>query len=38
MKPVLTVFYVPALRDWVSIFHILPSSSPMEKRLNGKEG
>lgn len=37
IKAILTVFYVPALGDWVSILHILPSSSPMEKGLNGLE-
>lgn len=33
-RPILTVFYVPALGDWVPILHILASSSPMEKGLN----
>lgn len=34
IKPILTVFYVPALGDWVPILHILASSSPVQKGLN----
>lgn len=36
-RPILTVFYVPALGDWVPILDILASSSPMEKGLNSLE-
>lgn len=34
IKLILTVFYVPALGDRVSILYILASGSPMEKGLN----
>lgn len=33
IKPILTVFYVPALGDWIPILYILTSSSPVERGL-----